>query len=122
MTLLTSEYMGWNERISYVHCRVGPRRTAEELRAQSDDGQIPISQCRGSSSGCSRDDEQLVLSHLFHLSHISLFSVMGNDGGSIPDRRDLVRSKPKVNLLTHHFSLHIQLLSTRPSRQTKPIN
>ena len=25
---------------------------------------------------------------------------MGNDGGSIPDRRDLVRNKPKVRLFT----------------------
>jgi hypothetical protein len=30
-----------------------------------------------------------------HHSYFSLFE-MGNDGGSIPDRRDLVRNKPKT--------------------------
>ena len=31
-----------------------------------------------------------------HLQPTTLPAAMGNDGGSIPDRRDLVRSKPKV--------------------------
>lgn len=26
---------------------------------------------------------------------------MGNDGGSIPDRRDLVRNKPKVRIIVY---------------------
>jgi hypothetical protein len=33
-----------------------------------------------------------------------LFSTaMGNDGGSIPDRRDLVRNKPKASLYLRYY-------------------
>jgi hypothetical protein len=30
---------------------------------------------------------------------------MGNDGGSIPDRRDLVKSKPKVRAKTFSWDI-----------------
>lgn len=45
---------------------------------------------------------------------------MGNDGGSIPDRRDLVRSKPKV--VKHSFSSILCLTrgEGRTSRQEQP--
>lgn len=34
--------------------------------------------------------------HLHSQPPPSISRIMGNDGGSIPDRRDLVRNKPKV--------------------------
>lgn len=45
---------------------------------------------------------------------------MGNDGGSIPDRRDLVRAKPKVCRL---FELHLShLLMTTQAEQADKAN
>lgn len=45
---------------------------------------------------------------------------MGNDGGSIPDRRDLVRSKPKVITTPHILVPPLTILSGRASGQGKP--
>jgi hypothetical protein len=46
---------------------------------------------------------------------------MGNDGGSIPDRRDLVKNKPKVNILLRHTHYVSTELVDRPSKRTRPI-
>jgi hypothetical protein len=48
---------------------------------------------------------------------------MGNDGGSIPDRRDLVRNKPKVcPLFIFHFCISYVSVGRAPRRnkQTRP--
>ncbi len=47
---------------------------------------------------------------------------MGNDGGSIPDRRDLVRNKPKVRALRLYavvLSIDVIYRQSRPIRLTK---
>jgi len=45
------------------------------------------------------------------------FGKMGNDGGSIPDRRDLVKTKPKVHFIR---KLHTLILTSEKSRPNKP--
>ena len=54
---------------------------------------------------------------------LNLTATMGNDGGSIPDRRDLVRTKAKVCDHAQHFlaSTHRRFRRlSRPTRRIKP--
>jgi hypothetical protein len=44
---------------------------------------------------------------------------MGNDGGSIPDRRDLVRNKPKVGC---HYLSQLRGLTTTQAEQADKAN
>ena len=46
---------------------------------------------------------------------------MGNDGGSIPDRRDLVRTKAKVREYIHPAFAFVNPRSHRPRKQTRQI-
>jgi len=44
---------------------------------------------------------------------------MGNDGGSIPDRRDLVKTKPKVRSPHRLANSDTDLRKSRPNKPTK---
>ena len=56
---------------------------------------------RGHPASVSRSLSLLASRPPSRLPALNLCITMGNDGGSIPDRRDLVRSKPKVR---QHFA------------------
>jgi hypothetical protein len=51
----------------------------------------------------------------------SLTATMGNDGGSIPDRRDLVRTKAKVYDYAQSIIVFAHCRSRRLSKQTRAI-
>ena len=62
-------------------------------------------------------------SHGKNDSFLDYFFIMGNDGGSIPDRRDLVRNKPKVCRILRGYGMYLNGFSLhyRPNKRIRLI-